>query len=82
MYRENKEIMHRRAITEIVRQLSTSTTAKPGLTKEGRNMIPCLYGQAARKNETRKREKVIYTRFCTVKNKMFMPSNNLICPVF
>lgn len=64
-----------------VRQDSTLNTANPGLTKE-RNVIPCLYRQAERENKTRKREKVIYSRFATGKkqNKVFTLSNNLDCP--
>ena len=36
--------------------------SKPGLTKEVRNTIPGLHRQAGRENETRKREKVSYSR--------------------
>lgn len=82
MYRKHKESMHgRKAITEKCETTQHLKYSKAlVLTQEGRNVIPCLYGQAERKNKTRKREKVIYSRFGTVKNKVFTPSNNLNCP--
>lgn len=59
----------RKAITEKCETRQHLKHSKPRINKrtEEGNVIPCLYRQAARENKTRKREKVIYSRFATGK---------------